>query len=211
MKRTKHQCKYCQRLISKSNLTKHEKACINKVNKPILSPEELLEKRRAIIKNARNKITKESRHKLSVSQKQRHLEGKYAEAHKKLRGKPGKPHTLESKEKISKKAKASGHRRLKKNTYKYQGIKLDSSWEFKLAIWLDEKSICWIRPNPLRYDDNRCYFPDFFLPEFNIFIDTKNDYLIKTDSEKIKKAAIQNSVEILILSKSDLINLGVLV
>lgn len=53
------------------------------------------------------------------------------------------------------------------------------------------------------------YYPDFYLPEFNIYLDPKNDYLINypskrfgiTDVEKICTVAEQNKVKIIILSK----------
>lgn len=56
------------------------------------------------------------------------------------------------------------------------------------------------------------YFPDFYLPDYDVYLDPKNDYLINnkserfgiTDVEKIRIVEIQNSVRILILNKEHL-------
>lgn len=107
----------------------------------------------------------------------------------------GKKHTLETKEKISKKALESDHRRLLKSTRNYKRkdgsiIKLDSSWEEALATRLDNLGVHWIRPNkPIYYVDNfgkkRRYYPDFFLPDYNLYLDPKNNHAYNVQKEKI--------------------------
>jgi hypothetical protein len=81
----------------------------------------------------------------------------------------------------------------------------ESSFEAKLSEILNSLGILWIRPNFVLYLDNdhnqRRYYPDFYLPEFNIYIDTKNDYLIKTDIDKIFKSSKQNNIKIVILGE----------
>jgi len=76
---------------------------------------------------------------------------------------------------------------------------LQSSYELKLSIKLDELGIRWVRPDYLPYG-NRKYFPDFYLVDYDIFVDTKNDYLIKIDADKIQSVIKQNNVDIRILS-----------
>jgi hypothetical protein len=101
----------------------------------------------------------------------------------------GKTHTEESKEKISKKALESKHRRLRKNSINYRGILLDSNWELELAKRLDSIGIEWTRPEPLKWTDkngiSRNYFPDFYLPEYNLFLDPKNPEAMRRQSSKI--------------------------
>lgn len=99
----------------------------------------------------------------------------------------------------------------------YRGVILNSSYEETVAKSLDQEGILWERPKPLRWKDqegvDHYYYPDFFLPEYNVFLDPKNDYLIHnvnkwfgiTDKEKIEKVEEQNGVRILILSKKDLL------
>jgi hypothetical protein len=49
----------------------------------------------------------------------------------------------------------------------------------------------------------RVYYPDFYLPEFNLLIEIKNSYLLKRDSEIIeakKKACINAGFEYLLIN-----------
>lgn len=98
----------------------------------------------------------------------------------------------------------------------YNGVKLGSSYELRLAISLDENNIVWIRPKPLKYKDPsgkiRNYFPDFYLPDYDIYLDPKNDFLINQtnpetgfkDTDKIKWVETENNVKIIILNKHQL-------
>lgn len=99
-------------------------------------------------------------------------------------------HTESAKEKIQKKALESGHRRLKRCRILYNDIWLDSTWELALAQRLDELGIAWIRPEPLRWVDsdgkNHNYFPDLYLPQFDLYLDPKNPMAVKTQKEKLK-------------------------
>lgn len=98
----------------------------------------------------------------------------------------------------------------------YNGIKLDSSYELAFVQDLDKNNIKWERPKPLMWEkdgNTHRYYPDFFLPEYGIFVDTKNDYLINcinprfgiTDVEKIHLVEQQNNVKIYILDKNNLL------
>lgn len=66
---------------------------------------------------------------------------------------------------------------------------LGSSWEKKIAVFLDENNIKWIRPKALDYIDEtgkiRKYFPDFYLPNLDIYLDPKNPMKIKNDQYKL--------------------------
>lgn len=97
----------------------------------------------------------------------------------------------------------------------YNGIKLDSSYELTLVQDLDKNNIKWERPKPLMWEKDgniHRYYPDFFLPDYNIYIDTKNDYLINyvnprfgiTDVEKIHLVEQQNGIKVYILDKDNL-------
>ena len=87
-------------------------------------------------------------------------------------------------------------------------IYLHSSYEEKTANSLDENNIKWIRPKPLRYigkdEKEHRYYPDFYLSDFDTYIDTKNDYLIKKDADKIKRVSDQNKVMVLIIDRNNL-------
>ena len=117
----------------------------------------------------------------------------------------GRPHTPESKEKISQGALNSNHRRLVRSirTYvKKDGtvVELDSSWEELLAKRLDDLDVEWHRPQPMKWIDStgkkRNYFPDFYLPEFDLYLDPKNPAAFKQQHEKVSwlKLNVQNLV-----------------
>jgi len=86
----------------------------------------------------------------------------------------------------------------------YKGIYMDSSWELKLAQLFDTKKVNWVRkPRKmvLYWTDlegqKRRYHPDFFLPDYNFYIDTKNKYLLQKDDFKLKQVIKENNVELL--------------
>lgn len=87
-------------------------------------------------------------------------------------------------------------------------VYLQSSYEVTVATELDTNNILWRRPKPFLWTDSiwkqHRYYPDFFLEDFNIYLDPKNDYLITIDKEKIESVQTQNWVTILILNKSEL-------
>lgn len=128
----------------------------------------------------------------------------------------GHPHTEKSKKKLSEIAKANnfGGWHTSKS-FEYNGIKLDSKYEVEVAKSLDENKITWERPDcfiwHLNEEEHR-YYPDFYLPEYNVYLDPKNDFLIEQinprfgikDSEKIKIVEEENNIRILILNKEQL-------
>ncbi len=101
----------------------------------------------------------------------------------------GKHHTEESKEKIRIGQLKLTYRRLRKNPILYNGILLDSKWELELAIRLDNLNIKWIRPEPLKWvDENKLthnYFPDFYLIDYNLYLDPKNKFCYSVQKNKI--------------------------
>lgn len=144
--------------------------------------------------------------------KRAHADGKYKAAHISATGKPGKLHTPESKELMRRKALASPHRRLRKSVRDYikkDGtiVKLDSSWEEALAVRLDEINIEWIRPLPIKWiDENNIghnYFPDFYLPNYDVYLDPKNPYAIKSQQKKLSLLTAQLKNLIIITSLED--------
>ena len=82
---------------------------------------------------------------------------------------------------------------------------LQSTYELECSKVLDELGIKWIRPKMLKYDETRRYFADFYLPDFDIWLDPKNDFKAKQDEEKIHKVIEQNNVKLYVLL-SDQIN-----
>ena len=48
------------------------------------------------------------------------------------------------------------------------------------------------------------YYPDFYLPDYNVYLDPKNSFLIKKDKEKINRTATQNKINIIVLTVDQL-------
>ena len=102
-----------------------------------------------------------------------------------------------------------GHTSKQRLYYKHKGnvVYLQSSYEIKLAQILDDYDIEWIRPTPLIWSNEsgeHRYYPDFYLPEHHIYIDTKNNYLMQKDKEKIENVSFQNNVKILMIGQNQI-------
>lgn len=86
------------------------------------------------------------------------------------------------------------------NPYESKEVLLDSSWEVKTAELLASKDIKWIRPPFIKWQDKqgktRRYFPDFYLPDYDIYLDPKNPYCLVLDEEKI--TAISKQVTLIV-------------
>jgi hypothetical protein len=98
------------------------------------------------------------------------------------------------------------YRRIMKHTRSYVKLDgtvvlLDSSWEEALAKRLDELHIEWERPKPIQWVDSngrtRNYFPDFYLPLYQLYLDPKNYGARKLSwlEENRKDVIILNSLE----------------
>jgi hypothetical protein len=85
--------------------------------------------------------------------------------------------------------------------YDYNGVKMDSSWEVDIAKWMDNENIKWERSRK-KYmlwwtDDNgnkRRYYPDFYLPEYDVYLDPKNKYKIENDRIKMERVIKENRI-----------------
>lgn len=84
---------------------------------------------------------------------------------------------------------------------------LESSYEHAVAVELDRYKVRWVRPQPLSYireGRHHYYYPDFFLIDYNVYLDPKNNYLIEKDREKIKLVRQQHDIKLLILTREEL-------
>lgn len=98
----------------------------------------------------------------------------------------------------------------------YNDVKLGSTYEVELAKDLDANNIKWNIPKRIKYFDlnNKLHYysPDLYLPDYNIYLDPKNDFLINNinprlgykDSDKIKWVCEQNNIKVFILNKYQL-------
>lgn len=88
--------------------------------------------------------------------------------------------------------------------FKYKDTILQGSWELLVAELLDVANIAWTNKiKPFEYiweERKRSYFPDFYLPDYNLYIEVKG---YKRDRDDAKWAAVPN----LIVFKEEEINL----
>lgn len=78
---------------------------------------------------------------------------------------------------------------------------MDSKWEIELAKWMDANSIVWERDKKKhkfiwtdKDGNKRRYYPDFYLPSYNVYLDPKNKYLIEVDDYKINQVIRENKI-----------------
>lgn len=78
-------------------------------------------------------------------------------------------------------------------------VLLESSWELKVAELLDSMEITWIRPDPIKWIDSKnkshLYYPDFYLPDLDKYLDPKNPYCMEMDKEKLE--VVSNSIDLI--------------
>lgn len=88
--------------------------------------------------------------------------------------------------------------------FKYKEVWMDSSWEVELAQWFDENYIKWARDKKIKFrwidseNISHTYYPDFYLEDYNVYVDPKNRFLQEKDKEKIDY--VRNEYKIVLLS-----------
>lgn len=191
-------CKYCS--LDFSNLNTNERA--NHSRWCVQNPKRS-EYINIFSQIRQNKIDGENsieiQQRISEGIKKAHARGAYKNAGAKrvqTKIKNGTLHpSQETIEKLREKALNSPHRRLVRSIREYVKldgtiIMLDSSWEEALAKRLDDLNIKWERPEvPVKWIDSagksHHYFPDFYLVEYDLFLDPKNPQARKVQKEKI--------------------------
>lgn len=178
-------CKHCNLEFDIKQISNHSRWCkFNPKRKSYLDK----------LQETRLKVTPETKNKMRQGLIKAHKDGKYYNSdgiHINAINKnfKDKHHTEETKKKISEAGLNSTHRRLRKNPILYKNIILDSKWELALAIRLDELNIKWIRPEPIKWTDKtgvtHNYFADFYLVDYDLYLDPKNPHVINMQKEKL--------------------------
>jgi hypothetical protein len=87
-------------------------------------------------------------------------------------------------------------------------VHLQSTYELRVAETLDNNGVRWMRPKCLYYvaadGVRRRYYPDFYLLDYGVYLDPKNEYLEELDKDKIGRVMYDNGVSVYILSESEL-------
>lgn len=209
-------CMFCGKQCKNSNsVLNHQNYCKQNPNRILTTFEKqgaipnFNEKGRVSNRKGLTKETDRSVAKMCSTRKSRFEAGMYPkrEFH----------HSEETKARLSAVARARGFGgKNYKSVIEYKGVKLDSSYELIVAQELDKHNISWVRPHRVEYitpDGKQHYYtPDFYLPEFDVYLEPKNDYLIENinpwlgykDTEKIQWVMEQNNIIVLLLDKNNL-------
>lgn len=88
-------------------------------------------------------------------------------------------------------------------------VRLESSYEIRFAKILDSMYLRWTRPSHMfwidEWNNTKRYYPDFYLPDYDLYFDPKNKYQIMIDRPKIQAVIQQNNVKLFIVP-NDFIN-----
>lgn len=94
------------------------------------------------------------------------------------------------------------------NPYENKEVLLESSWEVRLAEFLIDNNIEWIRPPSMSWTDKnnveRLYWPDFYLPKYDLYLDPKNPYCMERDKDKLE--ALSKSIKLLVGNVEEIID-----
>ena len=90
-------------------------------------------------------------------------------------------------------------------------VMMDSTWEVAMAKRLDHLKIEWHREESMKLiyfsksGRKRNYIPDFYLPEYNTYIEVKG-YWTESARHKMKDVQKRNDVKIIILESLESVN-----
>lgn len=177
-------CKYCGKECKNNNsLKNHERLCHSNPDRQIVVSNFIgwNERRKREGIKGTNQYTKAQELGLPKPTVSPETRAKLGRAWK------GRKHTDEEKQKISQGMKkavrehpesySSCNVNGRVKVYEYKGIKLNGLWELDVAKYLDKQGIRWERPTVgFEYEWNggiHLYFPDFYLPDLNKYIEVK--------------------------------------
>jgi hypothetical protein len=80
---------------------------------------------------------------------------------------------------------------------------LQSTYEYAVFEILCELGIRWVRPKALKYQGKN-YFADFYLIDFDTWLDPKNNYKAKIDQSKIDQVIKENQCNLVVLLENQI-------
>lgn len=200
-------CQYCgKEYTNKNSLLNHERLCPNNPNRQI-SPIEIYNKKK------QDKLIPGTNQYIKAKQLGLPKPEISEETQEKFRNVwLGKKLSDEMKNNIRNSVKTN----IENNTWHnifgiksyYKDICFDSSWEVEFAKFLDNKNIKWIRPKKsFQYifeNSEHLYFPDFYLSEYNLYIEIKG---VPVDKDYAKWSQFPEQLDI--YDMEDLYKLGI--
>jgi hypothetical protein len=161
-------CIFCRKETDSSGLFWHKKKGCDKISTSILPKPKRVAWNKGKTKETDERIAKASET-LSKTQRQQVQDGVYVPR------KMGKDARLKLSEEQSLRNRGG-----KSKWFVVNGIKVQGTWEYKIALKLNEMNISWTKPKTnsdiFKYEldgKTKSYAPDFFLPEENIYLEVK--------------------------------------
>lgn len=212
------ECRFCGKMFLSSNIKKHENSCSREIKHCASCDKEIPHHKKFCNNSCSAKFNNSKRSmKWSDASKKKHSELMKSRSHKGSKNKSCKVKFLRC-EVCNNHFMVRSHHELRKSCsneckielvfkdrkfvngkrktipYYCKGlgreVRLESSWELRIAEFLDENNIRWIRPKSLKWEDSngisRRYFPDFYLVDGGIYLDPKNPFCIEKDAEKLE-------------------------
>ena len=82
----------------------------------------------------------------------------------------------------------------------YKGYRFRSRLEARWAVFLDRMKIRYsYEPVGVELPSGLCYLPDFYLPDFNMFIEVKGPLVGEKDTQKIIEFVKESRVPVILL------------
>lgn len=195
------ECKFCSKVCKNSNsLRNHERLCNSNPNRQVIVSNFINynEKRKQLNIKGKNQFTKAKELRLETPKVSEEAKQKISKAN---RGREQSVEERKMRSDIMKKTvekypesytKRNVVGRVKNITYK--DVVLKGTWELIVAKWLDENRLFWEHEfKSFEYEWNgiRKYYPDFYLPDFDIFIEVKG---YETERDLAKWKSVPNLV-----------------
>ena len=77
----------------------------------------------------------------------------------------------------------------------YNNKRYDSSWEVEMAKFFEEQNILFLHPEAVIWKDKESkihrYFPDFYIPDLQLYVDPKNPLVVKQQQDKLNIVSTQ--------------------
>ena len=197
-------CTICKREITYNNLEKHHIACLKTQTPKIKKVRQAWNKgrpawNRGLTKDTDDRVKRGSE-KYSENAKLGLINfnrDKWSDERRNNHSESMRKAALENPNSYS-----GGYNRGRCKSIEYSGIQFDSSWEVIVAKWLDKNLIKWERNTiPFEYEwhGKRSYYPDFYLPELDKYIEVKG---YETERDKAKWSYFKK--ELIIIKKKEI-------
>lgn len=197
-----YNCNFCNKACKSANaLRNHERLCKSNPNRQVLEYWSATEQRYvASLKNPANQYMKARREGLPKPEISAESRAKRRNSSKAIRWtdeqKAQHSRTMRQVAKDNPESYTSSNRGRTRQII-VDNIKFQSKWEVEFYQWAKENNLNPQRPIegfPYQWDGVRTYFPDFYIPSLDLYVETKG---YETDRDHAKWAAFPHKLKVL--------------